>query len=55
MIDSNEVPYGALYSLQPEYLAYLIHDEIHHEGEEVETPATIEMYIKSMMDFLTKS
>ncbi|OIQ80288.1 hypothetical protein GALL_379650 [mine drainage metagenome] len=41
MANANEIPYGALYSFQPDYLLHLIHDEIYHgdEHDEVNMPA----------------
>ncbi len=55
MVDVNDVPYGALYTFQPEYLGNLIHDEINHEEVETETPATIESYISRVMAFFGKA
>ncbi len=31
MTNANEIPYGALYSFQPDYLMNLLHDVIIHE------------------------
>ena len=40
MINNNEIPYGALYSFQPDYMVNIIHDEIHHDAaDESELPA----------------
>jgi hypothetical protein len=53
MIETDTVPYGALYTFQPEYLGDLIHDEIHHEEELLSNPLSLDHYFKRLKDFLT--
>lgn len=61
MIDANDVPYGALYSLPPDYLAHLNHDEVNHANgkeDEVEAPTTPSVWKiagASVKAFFTKS
>lgn len=55
MVDVNDVPYGALYTFQPEYLGDLIHDEIHHEDDEAGVPVTHESYLARVVAFFYKA
>ncbi len=36
MNSNNEIPYGALYSFQPEYMADIVHEKILNHQDEVE-------------------
>lgn len=44
MINVNDVPYGALNSLEPDYLKYLYHDEVAYPDkfDELDVPASDE-------------
>ena len=35
MINSNRIPYGALYSFQPEYMADILHEEFFNHPDDV--------------------
>ncbi len=42
MTNSNEIPYGALYSFQPEYMAEILHEEhLNHPDDASGTPKRI--------------
>ena len=57
MINTNDIPYGALYTFQPAYLEYLIHDEIYHEYEneamEAPIPNALEVLVKRLKAFIS--
>jgi len=59
MIDADNLPYGALYSFQPDYLEHLNHDEIYLENEhhemEVPTPTVWEIVGSHVKAFFIKS
>jgi hypothetical protein len=58
MVDVDEVPYGALYSFQPDYMGYLIHDEIYHEENDHEDDAKVLLFnhviIRRVKELFTK-
>ncbi len=54
MVDVNEVPYGALYSFQPDYMDHLVHDEYSHEGEIVDEHTGFWLIITKIRDLWTR-
>jgi hypothetical protein len=49
MIKLNNIPYGALYTLQPSYFEHLIHDQTYQADDydemEVLTPSVWEVFV----------
>jgi hypothetical protein len=53
MVNADDVPYGALYTFQPDYMGHLIHDEIIHEDDvaEVHVPVFWKVCVGRVRDF----
>lgn len=54
MLENSNVPYGALYSFQPEYLNHLVHDEVDHESERRDDLPNSGMRFTALKEFLLK-